>query len=57
MRGGRGNASRGNSAPRGRGGQRREPLKFDDDYDFETANAQFSKEEIEKELKKLNISE
>jgi hypothetical protein len=51
-------APRGNGAPRGRGGQnRREPLKFDGDYDFEEANAQFHKDEIEKEFKKLNISE
>ena len=52
-----GSAPRGNSVPRGRGGQnRREPLKFEGDYDFEEANAQFHKDEIEKEFKKLNIS-
>ena len=42
---------------RGRGGRqgpRESPLKFDNDYDFETANAQF--EEIEKEFKKVSIS-
>jgi len=37
----------------GRGGQ----LKFDGEFDFETSNQQFNKEDIEKELKeKLTIS-
>lgn len=50
-------APRGNGTPRGRGGpNRREPLKFDGDYDFEEANAQFHKDDIEKEFKKLNVS-
>lgn len=42
---------------RGRGGTRQpsEPLKFENDYDFESANAEF--EEMEKELKKLTITE
>lgn len=26
------------------------PMKFEEDFDFETANAQFHKEEIDKEL-------
>lgn len=26
------------------------PIKFEEDFDFETANAQFHKEEIDKEL-------
>ena len=40
--------------PRG-GGVRESPLKFESDYDFETANAQF--EEIEKEFKqKVTVS-
>ena len=55
--GGRG-GPRGGGGMRGRGGRGgKEPLKFDGDYDFETANAQFHKDEIEKEMKKLNISE
>ena len=34
-----------------------EPLTFDSDFDFESSNAQFDKEDIEKELKlKLTIS-
>nr|KAG5712639.1 hypothetical protein BaRGS_029694 [Batillaria attramentaria] len=44
---------------RGRGSWRQnaEPLKFEGDFDFESSNAQFDKEEIEKELKqKLTIS-
>lgn len=43
---------------RGRGSWRQssEPLKFESDFDFESSNAQFDKEEIEKELKqKLTI--
>ena len=36
--------------------QSAEPLKFESEFDFESANAQFDKEEIEKELKqKLTI--
>ncbi len=34
----------------------REPIKFDGDFDFESANAKFDKDELEKELKKLTIS-
>lgn len=60
FRGGRGAPPRG-GGPRGRGGNNRpprEPLKFDSDFDFETSNAKFDKEEIEKELKKkLTISD
>ena len=37
--------------PRGRGGRHGEALKFDEEFDFESANAQFDKEEIERELK------
>ena len=34
------------------------PLRFDGEFDFESANAQFDKDQIEKELKeKLIISE
>ena len=47
-------------APRGGSARRpnsREPLKFDKDFDFESSNAQFDKEEIERELKqKLTLS-
>ena len=57
------NASRGNRGggrARGRApvsGRTKEPLKFDGDFDFESSNAKFDKEEIEKELKKkLTIS-
>lgn len=53
-------APRGHSqAPRGRQPNRphNEPLKFEGEFDFESANAQFDKEEIERELKqKLTIS-
>ncbi|XP_059140685.1 protein LSM14 homolog B-like isoform X2 [Physella acuta] len=47
-------------APRGqgqRGGRSSEPLKFDTDFDFETSNAQFAKDDIEKELKNLSLSD
>ena len=47
----RGGAYRGRG---GRQGPREGPIKFENDYDFETANAQF--EEIEKEFKKVSIS-
>ncbi|GAB1602035.1 protein LSM14 homolog B-like isoform X1 [Argonauta hians] len=42
--------------PRGRGNARQpsEPLKFENDYDFESAQAEF--EEVEKELKKLTLT-
>ncbi|CAC5377762.1 LSM14 [Mytilus coruscus] len=46
----RGGSARG-GAPRGRGGRHGDPLKFEEEFDFETANAQFDKEEIERELK------
>lgn len=46
----RGGSARG-SAPRGRGGRQGESLKFEEEFDFETANAQFDKDEIERELK------
>ena len=58
-RGGRG-ASRGNrGAPSNRGGGRDQtPLKFENDFDFESENAKFNREQIEKEFKeKLSISE
>lgn len=52
FRGHRG-APRGGPRGGGRGGQNkpREPLKFEGDFDFESSNAQFDKENIEKELK------
>lgn len=45
-------------APRGRGrGGKGGPLKFDSEFDFESSNQQFNKEDIERELKeKLTIS-
>ena len=58
-RGGRG-ASRGNrGAPSNRGGGKDQtPLKFENDFDFESENAKFNREQIEKEFKeKLSISE
>jgi len=60
---------RGGGPPRGGGGQRNmrgqgqrggrsaEPLKFDTEFDFESSNAQFAKDDIEKELKNLTISD
>ncbi len=42
---GRGNRSRGKVNVRRDG-----PMKFEEDFDFETANAQFHKDEIDKEL-------
>ena len=62
MRGGPGGPPRGGPGQRGRGGQGQrggrsaEPLKFDTEFDFETSNAQFAKDDIEKELKNLSLS-
>uniref|UniRef100_UPI003AB073A2 LSM14A mRNA processing body assembly factor b isoform X2 n=1 Tax=Centroberyx gerrardi TaxID=166262 RepID=UPI003AB073A2 len=61
-------ATGGPSARRGRGGgnrgrgrfnvRRDGPMKFEEDFDFETANAQFNKDEIDKELQsKLKLKE
>ena len=47
----RGGGSARGGAPRGRGGRQGESLKFEEEFDFESANAQFDKEEIERELK------
>ncbi|XP_005100790.1 protein LSM14 homolog A isoform X2 [Aplysia californica] len=52
-RGGQRNVQRGQGQ---RGGRSAEPLKFDTDFDFETSNAQFAKDDIEKELKLKNLS-
>lgn len=42
---------------RGRRGGRGGQLKFDSEFDFESSNQQFNKEDIERELKeKLTIS-
>lgn len=50
---GRGNRSRGKVNVRRDG-----PMKFDEDFDFETANAQFHKDEIDKELQnKLKLKD
>lgn len=58
MRRGRGSAG-GGGGQRGRGrfnGRRDGPMKFEKDFDFETANAQFNKEEIDREFQnKLKI--
>ena len=57
-RGGRGSARGGRGAPSTRGGGKETPLKFENDFDFESENAKFNKEQIEKEFKeKLSISE
>ena len=50
-RGGQRGAPRGQSARGRSSGRSHEPLKFDEEYDFESANAQFDKDEIERELK------
>ncbi|XP_052818980.1 protein LSM14 homolog A-like isoform X2 [Mya arenaria] len=56
-RGGPRGAPRGHSA-RGRNPQSREPIKFEGEFDFESSNAQFDKEEIERELKqKLTLGD
>ncbi|TRY90163.1 hypothetical protein DNTS_033350 [Danionella cerebrum] len=51
----------GATGPRGRGrfnGRRDGPMKFEKDFDFESANAQFNKEEIEREFQsKLKIKD
>jgi len=59
----RGGMPRGGLMPRGDFGNRPvrsappPHLKFDGEFDFESANAQFNKEEIEQELKeKLTVS-
>ncbi len=53
-RGGPRGGSRGRGGP---GGNRpKEPLKFEEDFDFESSNAKFDKENIIEDLKKLNIS-
>lgn len=50
-------APRGSSG-RGRGQGRQEPIKFEGEFDFESSNAQFDKEEIERELKqKLTLGD
>lgn len=54
--GGPGGPSRQNLRGRGSWRPNAEPLKFESDFDFDASNAQFDKEEIEKELKqKLTI--
>lgn len=61
MRRGRGSGGGGGGGggPRGRGrfnGRRDGPMKFEKDFDFESANAQFNKEEIDREFQsKLKI--
>ena len=50
--GGSGFAARGGGAPRGRDGVRREPRKVEvpkDDFDFESSNAKFNKQDLVKE--------
>lgn len=50
---GRGNRSRGRV-----NGRRDGPMKFEEDFDFETANAQFHKDDIDKELQsKLKLKD
>jgi len=50
-RGGPRGAPRGGQPARGRGTGRPDPIKFEGEFDFESSNAQFDKEEIERELK------
>ncbi|XP_067246751.1 LSM14A mRNA processing body assembly factor b isoform X3 [Chanodichthys erythropterus] len=63
MRRGRGSGGGGGGGggPRGRGrfnGRRDGPMKFEKDFDFESANAQFNKEEIDREFQsKLKIKD
>lgn len=54
-RGGPGQRGRGGHGQRG--GRSAEPLKFDTEFDFETSNAQFAKDDIEKELKNLSLTD
>jgi len=54
LRGGPGQRGRGQGH---RGGRSTEPLKFDTEFDFETSNAQFAKDDIEKELKNLSLGD
>ncbi|XP_051952849.1 protein LSM14 homolog A-like [Xyrauchen texanus] len=60
MRKGRGSGG-GSGGQRGRGrfnGRRDGPMKFEKDFDFESANAQFNKEEIDREFQnKLKIKD
>ncbi|XP_056333986.1 protein LSM14 homolog A-like [Danio aesculapii] len=60
MRRGRGSGG-GGGGQRGRGrfnGRRDGPMKFEKDFDFESANAQFNKEEIDREFQsKLKIKD
>lgn len=55
--GGGGGGGGGNQRGRGRFNMRRDgPMKFEKDFDFESANAQFNKEEIDREFQsKLKI--
>ncbi|KAK7160034.1 hypothetical protein R3I93_007859 [Phoxinus phoxinus] len=61
MRRGRGSGGGGGGNQRGRGrfnGRRDGPMKFEKDFDFESANAQFNKEEIDREFQsKLKIKD
>ncbi|XP_077050744.1 LSM14A mRNA processing body assembly factor b isoform X3 [Siphateles boraxobius] len=61
MRRGRGSGGGGGGGQRGRGrfnGRRDGPMKFEKDFDFESANAQFNKEEIDREFQsKLKIKD
>ncbi|XP_060595713.1 protein LSM14 homolog A-like isoform X2 [Ruditapes philippinarum] len=56
---GRGRGAPRGQSVRGRGsGRPHEPIKFEGEFDFESSNAQFDKEEIERELKqKLTLGE
>ncbi|XP_060734300.1 LSM14A mRNA processing body assembly factor b isoform X2 [Tachysurus vachellii] len=57
--GGSGGGTGGNQRGRGRFNMRRDgPMKFEKDFDFESANAQFNKEEIDREFQsKLKIKD
>ncbi len=49
-RGARGGRGRGRAMRRGRGRGSYHRTKFDQDFDFESSNAKFNKEEVEREL-------
>ena len=57
--GGRGGRRNSRGGPRRGGGpsnQQDHPYRFENDFDFESANAQFDKEVVEQEFKRLHVS-
>lgn len=44
--------------PKGDGGSdTKQTFRYDSDFDFETANARFDREQLEKEMKRMNIDD